>query len=142
MSPEERQPQFLIEEGLLEKLEDYEHEGKPVLASRLGYRINAAFTRRFVARVFDNPMKVFDAPILRPETQDPASFADGIRYITQAHAATARLYFEDGSADAVCPPVRALLSIMAFGEHEGLNIDAPEFPPDVHPRVSSAKRVV
>ena len=126
MSPEERDPLFLIEEGLLEKLEDYEYEGKGVFASRLGYRINAAFTRRFVARVFDNPMKVFDDPILRPETQDPASFADGIRYITQAHAATARLYFEDGSANAVCPPVRALLSIMAFGEHEGLKIDSPE----------------
>ena len=127
MLPEERHPQFLIKEGLLEKLDDYEHEGKQVLASRLGYRINAAFTRRFVARVFDNPMKVFDDPILRPEKQDPASFADGIRYIVEAHAATARLYFEDGSADAVCPPVRALLSIMAFGEHEGLKIDAPEF---------------
>lgn len=127
MSAEERDPQFLIEEGLLEKLEDYEHEGQPVLASRLGYRINAAFTRRFVARVFDNPMKVFDDPILRPEGQDPGSFADGIRYICEAHTSTAKLYFEDGSADAVCPPVRALLSIMAFGEHDGLKIDSPEF---------------
>ena len=127
MSAEERDPRYLIEEGLLEKLEDYEYAGRQVLASRLGYRINAAFTRRFVARVFDNPIKVFDDPILRPEVQEPASFADGIRYITEAHASTARLYFEDGSADAVCPPVRALLSIMAFGEHDGLKIDSPEF---------------
>ena len=40
---------------------------------------------------------------------------------------TARLYFEDGSADAVCPPVKALLSIMAFGEHDGLLAGSPEF---------------
>ena len=127
MSSEERDPRFLIREGLLDKLEDYEYEGQAVLASRLGYRINAAFTSRFVARVFDNPMKVFDDPILRPEAQDPRSFADGIRYIAEAHASTAKLYFDDGSADAVCPPVRALLSIMAFGEDDGLKIDSPEF---------------
>lgn len=127
MSAEERSPSFLLSEGLLEKLEDFEDDDGPVLGSRLGYRINAPFVRRFVARVFDNPTKVFDGPILRPETQDPAAFADGIRYITEAHEATARLYFEDGSADAVCPPVKALLSIMAFGDHDGLRVDSPEF---------------
>ncbi len=126
MSDEERDPQFLIGAGLLEKIEDYEYEGRPVLASRLGYRINAAFTRRFVARIFDNPMKVFDDLILRPEVQDEGAFADGVRYIAEAHESTAKLYFEDGSADAVCPPVRALLSIMAFGEHDGLKINSPE----------------
>ena len=127
MSAEERDPQFLISDGLLERLHDYEDEKGPVLASRLGYRINAAFVRRFLARVFDNPLKVFDDQVLRPEGQDPDAFADGVRYITEAHAITARLYFDDGSADAVCPPVKALLSIMAFGEHDGLSIDSPDF---------------
>ena len=127
MSQEERDPRFLIEQGLLERLEDFEDDSGTVLASRLGYRVNAAFVRRFVARVFDNPSMVFDEAILRPETQDPASYADGIRYITEAHATTARLYFEDGSAEAVCPPVRALLSIMAFGDFDGLRADSPEF---------------
>ena len=127
MSPEERSPSFLLSEGLLEKLEDFEDDDGPVLASRLGYRINAPFVRRFMARVFDNPTKVFDRPILRPDTQDPAAFANGVRYITEAHEATARLYFEDGSADAVCPPLKALLSIMAFGDHDGLTVDSPEF---------------
>src|SRR5690606_30296192 len=39
MSPEERDPAFLIGEGYLERCEDFEHNGRRVLASRLGYRI-------------------------------------------------------------------------------------------------------
>ena len=127
MTAEERAPEFLVAEGLLEKIEDYEDDNGPVLASRLGYRINAPFVRRFVARVFDNPSIVFDELILKPERQDPAAFADGVRYITEAHETTARMYFDDGSADAVCPPVNALLTIMAFGDCDGLTIDSPEF---------------
>ena len=127
MTAEERDPRYLISDSLLERLDDYEDQNGLVLASRLGYRINAAFVRRFLARVFDNPLKVFDDQVLRPESQDADAFADGVRYITEAHAMTARLYFDDGSADAVCPPVKALLSIMAFGEHDGLLAGSPEF---------------
>ena len=127
MNPEERDPGYLIAEGLLDKLDDFEDDDGPVLASRLGYRINAPFVRRFVGRVFDNPTMVFDGSILRPETQDAEAFADGIRYITEAHATTARLYFEDGSSEAVCPPVKALLSIMAYGDCDGMTIESPAF---------------
>ena len=35
--PEDRDPKKLIENGCLEKLEDFEYKGKKVLASRLGY---------------------------------------------------------------------------------------------------------
>ncbi len=35
----EREPPFLIENGYLEPVRDFEYEGRPVLASRLGYRI-------------------------------------------------------------------------------------------------------
>ena len=68
LSPEEREPQYLIDEELLEKIEDFEHEGKEVPASRLGYRITSRFIRRFAGRVFDNPSMVFDEAILQPET--------------------------------------------------------------------------
>jgi len=43
LTPEERDPKFLIAERCLEKCRDFEHEGKKVLAGRLGYRINARF---------------------------------------------------------------------------------------------------
>ncbi|APZ92347.1 hypothetical protein [Fuerstiella marisgermanici] len=126
LSPEERSPKFLLEEDLLEKMEDFEWEGKLVMASRLGYRVTSRFIRRFAGRVFDNPRKVFDDAIMRPETQDPASFADGILYITEAHQRVARNYLNDGSIDLACPPLRALLHIMAEGNYKGKDVHDPE----------------
>jgi hypothetical protein len=38
-----RDPGYLIQQGYLEKLQDFEYNGKTVLASRLGYRINKIF---------------------------------------------------------------------------------------------------
>lgn len=127
LSPEERDPRFLIAEQLLEKLDDYDYAGQRILASRLGYRITARFIRRFAGRVFDNPGKVFDAAILQPETQDPAAFADGIRHITEAQERVARYYFEDGSIELACPPLQALLHIMVHGHYHGQLVTDPEF---------------
>ena len=122
LTPEERDPKFLIEQGLLDRLEDFDHEGEAILASRLGYRINQKFVRRYFGRVFDNPDKVFDQAILKPETQDPASYADGVKYITEAHQRVAQQYLDDGSIDDACPPLRALLTIMATGSFEGKDV--------------------
>ncbi|MEZ6033994.1 MAG: hypothetical protein R3C17_12935 [Planctomycetaceae bacterium] len=126
LSPEERSPEFLISEQLLEKMEDYEFNGKLIPASNLGWRITTRFVRRFAGRVFDNPNKVFDTEILQPETQDPAAFADGILYIAEAHRRIARLYFEDGSVEIACPPLKALLHIMVDGTFENKTIRDPE----------------
>ena len=38
LRPEEREPDFLLKEGLLEKVEDFQHNGMAIPASRLGYR--------------------------------------------------------------------------------------------------------
>jgi hypothetical protein len=112
LTPAERDPAWLIRERLLEPLEDFTHKGELVLASRLGYRITSRFVGMFFGRVFDNPSKVFDDAILRPETQDPESFADGIKYITEAHKRVAGQYYEDGSYEQACPPLAALLDLM------------------------------
>ena len=125
LTPQERTPEFLIENGLLEKLEDYEHDGKPVLQSRLGYRITAQFLQRFFGRVFDNPNIVFDDRILKPEIQGRDDYADGIRYITEAQHRVAQQYFDDGSIDEACPPLQALLWIMATGKFEGKDVHHP-----------------
>ncbi|MBC8356470.1 MAG: hypothetical protein H8E66_31200 [Planctomycetes bacterium] len=122
LSAEERDPSYLIKEGLLERLEDFEHNGETILASRLGYRINHRFVRRFFGRVFDNPTKVFDESLLRPETQDPEAFADGIKYVTEAHQQVAHGYIDDASIDEACPPLHALIHIMAHGQFEGMTI--------------------
>ncbi len=126
LSPEEREARYLIEEKLLEKIKDYEYDGKKIPASRLGYRITSRFIRRFVGRVFDNPGKVFDSKILKPELQDEAAFADGVLFIAEAHQRVAKNYFEDGSVEMACPPLKALLHIMAHGSWEGHDINSPE----------------
>jgi len=124
--PHERDPKRLIQAGHLEALEDYEYAGRRVLASRLGYRITAKFVHTYFGRVFDNPTAVFTDEILRPETQDPAVFADGVHNIVEAQQRVAAAYFEDGTIDDACPPLEALLHIMAHGEYEGKDAHHPE----------------
>jgi hypothetical protein len=119
LTPRERDPRFLIEEGYLEKLDDFVHNGRTVHASRLGYRVTESFVRTFFGRVFDNPAKVFDQAILKPETQDPEAFVDGIDNVTEAQQRVARQYLEDGSIEELCPPLRALVTIMAEGAWQG-----------------------
>jgi phosphoenolpyruvate carboxykinase (diphosphate) len=124
--PHERDPKRLIEAGHLERLDDYEFAGRTVLASRLGWRITAKFVHTFFGRVFDNPTAVFNDEILKPETQDPAVFADGVNNIVEAQERVARQYFEDGTIEDACPPLKALLHIMAYGHYEGKDAHHPE----------------
>ena len=126
MTPEEREPEYLLEHELLEPLKDFEHQGKTVPAGRLGYRITDRFVRYFFGRVFDNPNKLFDDSILRPETQDIAAFADGVLYIADAQRQVAQQYLNDGSIEEACPPLRALLHIMAEGTYQGKTERDPE----------------
>jgi hypothetical protein len=123
---EERDPEYLIRNGHLEPMRDYVYEGEKILASRLGYRITAKFVQTFFGRVFDNPGKVFDEAILRPETQDRAAFADGVKNITEAQERVAQDYFKDGSIEDACPPLKALLTIMAKGSFEGKDAGHPD----------------
>jgi hypothetical protein len=127
MTPAERDPVFLIAEGHLEPLIDFQYAGRNVLASRLGYRITARFVRTFFGRVFDRPDRVFDEAYLRPETQDLDAFVDGIFNITEAQQRVARQAFEDGSIEQACPPLRALLAIMAEGTSYGMDAQHADF---------------
>jgi hypothetical protein len=126
MSPDERDPQFLIRERLLEPVKDIQTPNELIPASRLGYRITERFIRRYFGRIFDNPDKVFDRSILQPETQDPESFADGVKYIVEAQQRSAMQYFDDGSIEFACPPLKILLTIMAHGNYEGKTERDPE----------------
>jgi phosphoenolpyruvate carboxykinase (diphosphate) len=126
LTAQERNPQYLIEEGLLEKLDDFEHDGQRVLASRLGYRITSQFVRRFFGRLFDNPSKVFGTAILQPETQDMEGYVDGVHHIIEAQQRVAKQYFEDGSYELAIPPLQAVLSVMAHGSWNDLPISDPE----------------
>lgn len=119
-------PQFLIHEGYLEPLQDFEYRGKLAQASRLGYRITSHFVHSFLGRIFDNPAIVFNEAILKPESQDMAAFADGVDNIVEAQRRVAQAYLDDGSIEEACPPLKALLYIMATGSHEGKTVHHPE----------------
>ncbi|MDA0812246.1 MAG: hypothetical protein O3C21_07675 [Verrucomicrobia bacterium] len=122
----ERNPETLLEQELLEPIEDFEHNGQKVLASRLGYRITEKFVHRFFGRVFADPGALFTEEMLRPELQDLDAYVDGINNIVEAQQRVAKFYFQDGSIEFACPPMRALLHIMAHGEYEGMDVRHPD----------------
>jgi len=126
MSPLEQDPQWLIDNGYMEELTDFEHEGEVIPASRLGFRITEKFVNSFFGRVFSNPASVFNEEMLRPEQQDMDVYVDGIRNIVETQQRVAKLYFEDGTVKYACPPLKALLHIMAYGDYEGKKIHDPE----------------
>jgi phosphoenolpyruvate carboxykinase (diphosphate) len=123
MTPEERSAKNLIAEGCLERCTDMEFNGKPVLSSRLGYRITTRFVRVYFGRVFDHPHAVFSDEMLRPEQQDLAVFADGMDTMVVTHKRVAESYFADKGIELAIPPLKALLHIMAEGHYEGKGLD-------------------
>ena len=126
LEPQDRDPKFLIESHCLEKLDDFEYQGKKILASRLGYRITKNFAFRCMNRLFDEPLAVFNKKMLKPELQSMEDYVDGINNIVEAQQKVALGYFEDGSIDAAIPPLKILLHIMAFGHYEDKEISNPE----------------
>ncbi|HKX63509.1 MAG TPA: hypothetical protein VJS65_16755, partial [Verrucomicrobiae bacterium] len=126
MTPEERDPVHLIREGSLERCEDFMHKGQPVMASRLGYRITRRFVRTIFGRMFNHPHVVFPDEMLRPEVQDADIFADSMDNIVSTQRRVAGNYFLDGSIEAACPPLRALLHIMRDNEYQGRGLHEPE----------------
>ena len=116
----------LIENNCLEKLDDFEHNGEKILASRLGYRINKNFAFRCMNRLFDEPLAVFNDRMLKPELQNMDDFVDGINNIVEAQQKVALNYFKDGSVEAAIPPLKILLHIMAYGNYEGKDISDPQ----------------
>jgi hypothetical protein len=123
MTVAERDPEFLIRNNYLEKCKDLEQDGRRVLASRLGYRITARFVRTFFGRMFNHPDRVFTEAMLKPETQDLGLFADGMDNIVTTQKSVAMHYFNDGSIEMACPPLKALLHIMAHGQFEGRDLN-------------------
>lgn len=128
MTVEERDAVNLIEEGGLEPLQDFDHDGECVLASRLGYRMTAKFAAKYFGRIFLHPHVVFTDEMLQPELQDMDVFAESVRTIVATHQRVARSYIEDGTIALAVPPIRALLQIMADGtSEEGWRLSSPAF---------------
>ena len=127
MSAAERDPAHLIAGGHLERCVDFDHRGRRVPASRLGWRITARFVQNYGGRVLGNPSSVFGEEFLQPEKQDLDTFADGVENIVAAMRAAAGNYFADDSIASACPPLRALLHLMRDGTWEGRDASDPGF---------------
>jgi phosphoenolpyruvate carboxykinase (diphosphate) len=117
MSDRERDPAYLIENAFLERVENFEYNGRQIEASRVGYRITARFVNYFFGRMFTNPGVIFTEKMLRPEQQDLEVFVDGIDNIIGTGQRVAELYFHDGSIELASPPLKALLHIMRDGRY-------------------------
>ena len=125
MKVNEREPIFLQKHGYLERLTDFDHDGRRILAGRLGWRITPRFVQDFFGRMFNHPHAVLPVLALRPELQNPIEFADAIENIVATHRRVAEHYFTDGSVADAIPPLRALLHVMRDGHFEGQGLEAP-----------------
>ncbi|HKJ43941.1 MAG TPA: hypothetical protein VKA27_17720, partial [Sunxiuqinia sp.] len=119
MTVEERDPKFLIENGYLEKVENFKHKGKDVDASLLGYRITLKFVTHFMARIFSKPDAVFTDDMLKPEKQDVEMFVASIENLSLTQKRVAEGFLRDGTIDNLCPPLKALVHIMIDGKYKG-----------------------
>ncbi len=126
LQPQERDPKAMINNGDLEKIKDFEFDGKHIPASILGYRITEKFVNGYFGRVFENPNVIFPDDMLKPELQSLEQFADGVLNIVEAQQKVAMSYFRDSSINCACPPLKALLNIMAYGQYEGKTLKSPE----------------
>ena len=127
MSESERDPQKLISEGYFERLEDFEYQGKVIYVSRLGYRMTKHFVTKFCGRIFSNPHLVFPEELLKPELQNLKDFAEGTQHIANSQKIVAKRYLDDGSIEDACPPLKALLYILAEEEYQGMTLSSPSF---------------
>lgn len=126
MTPQERDARFLIRNGYLERCEDFDHKGRTILSSRLGYRITRRFVRTYFGRVFNHPHVVFTDEMLQPERQDLELFVDGMDNVIGTQRRVAESYFKDGSVEQASPPLKALLHIMKEDRFEGKDLNHPD----------------
>jgi hypothetical protein len=61
--------------------------------------------------------------MLKPELQDLEVFVDGMDNIVATQQRVAQHYFNDGSIEMACPPLKALLHIMRENQYEGRDIN-------------------
>ena len=128
MTAQERSAQALIENGCLERISDITYQGRLVRASRLGYRMTARFARWYFGRIFMHPHVVFTPEMLAPELQDLEAYCESVDTIVTTHERVAQAYLRDGSIEQACPPLRALLEIMAQGQsREGWDLTTADF---------------
>ena len=115
----------------------------PILASRLGYRITETLRPGFLRSDLQQ------SGLRPPRGNAPArdsriwtSSSRGSTISSTPRRTRARLYFEDGTVELACPPLKALLHIMAEGHWEGKKMRRSRRPGPLHPRIPLQQRLV
>ena len=117
----------MIANGLLEKVPQMDFEGETLPTQYLGYRITRRFAHEFLGRIFTDPISIFPEDMLKPELQDEEQYADSLRNLVETGKSVAKRYFQDGSIEKACPPLRALLELMSEGSGDGKSLQDKEF---------------
>ncbi len=127
MQIHEREPQFLIEHGYLEKCNDFVYNDRTVLFSRLGYRITKKFVKIFAGRVLSTPEALFEEEILYPEKQDINIFVESMSNIIESHKNAADIILSSPEIEHAIPPLKALLYIMRDNVYDGMTLASARF---------------
>ena len=61
-----------------------------------------------------------------PETEGMEVFVDGVDNIVEAQQRVAQRYVDGGCIEDACPPLRALLHIMAVGSYRDMDVHHPD----------------
>lgn len=80
------------------------------------------FVSHYFGRIFDNPAAAINEEMLKPELQSMEVFVDGIGNLVEAERKSALNYFKDDTIKYACPPLKALLHIMAYDHYDGISI--------------------
>ena len=112
---------------MYEKVPKMKHNGKDLPTEYLGYRITRRFAHEFLGRIFTDPVSVFPEDMIRPELQDEEQYAVSLNNLVDAGRIVAARYFKDGCIEKACPPLKALLEIMANGSWDGKGLLDPDF---------------
>ena len=123
----ENDPSDMISKGYLEKVPKMKHNGIDLPTEYLGYRITRRFAHEFLGRIFTDPVSVFPEDMIRPELQDEEQYADSLNNLVDAGRIVAARYFKDGCIEKACPPLKALLEIMANGSWDGKGLLDKDF---------------
>ena len=118
---------FLIENGYLEKVGDFDFEGRPRFGepARVPDHDRSSWTGSW-AESSRRPDAVLTEAMLRPEQQDMGMFADGVGGNRGGAAASGARVLPGWQRRAACPPLRAVLHLMAHGHYLGMTGDDPD----------------
>lgn len=127
MQPRQLDPNWLLENGYFEEVQDFSYNGEIIPASILGCRATPKF-REFIKIVFPDADDVFTDDMFQPEEQGLDTYVRSIKLVLEGQGQQAEPYFNEHGVLARRSPtaIAASLNLIRYGTHEGKGPDDPE----------------